>query len=196
MLKWMGIVLGVLAVMWMVLQRETLSWTSMSSGLILASALFITLSLSKTEKPAQSLADEKLQGQIRLEEAESRASQIIEGLNREVQKLQQKTIRSEERCLSYQKLVEVHQQEIEKLRQENQTVAQHLIQKERKLNELYLSKMEPDLFDSQRRQVETINRELKKQLLDTKSELAELSRSSKKKKKPATPPSESHDLLL
>jgi chromosome segregation ATPase len=195
MLKWIGVVLGVLTIVWMVLERETVSWVSMSSGIALASAIFIVLSLSKTEKPIQAPTDEKLQWQIRLDESEAKASQTIDGLNREVQKLQQKTIRSEERCLSYQKLVEVHQQEIEKLRQENQTVAEQLILKERKLNELNLSKMEPDLFDSQRRQVETMNRELKKQLLDTKSELAEFSKDPKKNKKPATLELGSRDLL-
>jgi hypothetical protein len=68
----------------------------------------------------------------------------------------------------------VHQQEIEKLRQENQTVAEALIQKERKLNELQLSKMEPDLFDTERRQAETMNRELKKQLQSAKKKATEL----------------------
>jgi hypothetical protein len=176
----------------MVLQKEALAWASISSGVVLASAVFIVL--SKIEKHKPSPAQDKLQWQAqwqaRLDEAEAKASQSIDGLSRELQKLQLKAIRSEERCLSYQKLVEVHQQEIEKLRSENQAVAQQLIQKERKLNELYLAKMEPDLFDSQRLQVETINRELKKQLLDTKSELAEIS--SKKRKKPAM---ESRDLL-
>jgi Fe2+ transport system protein B len=191
MLKWIGAVSGLLAIVWMVLQKETLSWASISSGVVLASAVFIVL--SKTEKRELPPAQDKLQWQAKLDEAEAKASQTIDGLNRELQKLQLKSIRSEERCLSYQKLVEVHQQEIEKLRSDNQTVAQQLIQKERKLSELYLAKMEPDLFDSQRLQVETINRELKKQLLDTKSELAEIS--SKKKRKPATEASAPRDLL-
>jgi hypothetical protein len=187
MLKWMGFILGLLTIVWMVLQREMLSWSSICGGVALASAIYTILSLSKTEKPAPPITEDKLQWQIKLDEAESRASQTIDGLNREIQKLQQKSIRSEERCLSYQKLVEVHQQEIEKLRLENQTIAEQLIQKERKLSELHLSKMEPDLFDSQRRHVETINRELKKQLIDTKTELAELSRDPKKKKKQEEP---------
>jgi len=174
-IRWIGALLGVLTVFWMVLQRSTLSWVSLSAGIALASALFVVLSISKPEKkPVQTPADEKLQWQIKLDEAEARASQTIDGLNREVQKLQQKAIRAEERCLSYQKLVEVHQQEIEKLRQENQTVAEVLIQKERKLNELQLSKMEPDLFDTERRQAETMNRELKKQLQSAKKKATEL----------------------
>ncbi|MGH2639868.1 MAG: hypothetical protein ACRDF4_11420 [Rhabdochlamydiaceae bacterium] len=178
--KLIGIVLGVITIIWIVLQKEALSWMSVSSGVALASATFIILSLFKTEKKIPLLTDEKLQWQIRLDESEAKAFQTIDGLNREVQKLQQKTIRAEERCLSYQKLVEVHQQEIEKLREENRTALENLIQKERKLKEFYLAKMEPDLFDSERQQVETINRELKQQLLDTKSELAVFSKGPKK----------------
>ncbi|MGD0664794.1 MAG: hypothetical protein ABSA17_03570, partial [Rhabdochlamydiaceae bacterium] len=91
MIRWIGVVLGMLTVLWMVLQRSTLSWGSLSAGIALASALFVMLSISKPEKkPVQTPADEKLQWQIKLDEAEARASQTIDGLNREVQKLQQK----------------------------------------------------------------------------------------------------------
>ncbi len=169
MLRWSGIILGVLTVIWVVLQRETLSWVSLGGGFALASALIVML--YKPEKPSQVPADEKLEWQMRIDELQAEASQTVDGLNNEVQKLQQKAIRSEERCNSYQKLVEVHQQEIEKLKGENQSLGELLIQKERKLNELNLSKMEPDLFDMERRQTETINRQLKKQLSETKKKL-------------------------
>jgi hypothetical protein len=169
MLRWSGIILGVLTVIWVVLQRETLSWVSLGGGFALASALIVML--YKPEKPSQVPADEKLKWQLRIDELQAEASQTVDGLNNEVQKLQQKAIRSEERCNSYQKLVEVHQQEIEKLKGENQSLGELLIQKERKLNELNLSKMEPDLFDMERRQTETINRQLKKQLSETKKKL-------------------------
>ena len=169
MLRWSGIILGVLTVIWIVLQRETLSWVSLGGGFALASALIVML--YKPENPPQVPADEKLKWQLRIDELQAEASQTVDGLNNEVQKLQQKAIRSEERCNSYQKLVEVHQQEIEKLKGENQSLGELLIQKERKLNELNLSKMEPDLFDMERRQTETINRQLKKQLSETKKKL-------------------------
>jgi chromosome segregation ATPase len=181
MLKWTGVILGVLTMIWVIVQRETISWISLGSGVALASALFVLF--YKDEKPASAPIDETQKWQMRMDEQQREASQTIDGLNRELQKIQQKTIRSEERCHSYQKLVEVHQQEIEKLKGENHNLAEQLIQKERKLNELNLSKMEPDLFDMERRQTETINRQLKKQLSDTKNELA-------KKKL------ESRDLLL
>ena len=186
MLRWMGVVLGVLTVVWIVLQKETVSWSSLGAGVAVASALVVML--YKAEKPLPPPTNEKLEWQMKLDEANAQASQTIDGLNREVQKIEQKRIRSEERCLSYQKLVEVHQQEIEKLRHENQVMGEQLIQKERKLSELVLSKMEPDLFDMQRRQTETVNRELKKQLSEAKSELA-------RKKKTVTPALESRDLL-
>lgn len=180
----MGIAFGVLTLTWIVLQRESLSFSWLCAGLALASAFYIVLTnLSREKEIPQQVVDDKMQQ--KLDEAENRASQTIDGLNREIQKLQQKAIRSEERCLSYQKLVEVHQQEIEKLRLENHTALEQVIQKERKLNELYLAKMEPDLFDTERR-------DLKKQLHETKSELAEF---VKKKKKNSTPASESRDLL-
>lgn len=175
MLKWMGCVLGVLTLLWMVIQREALSWGSVAAGASLSLALFVLFNLLKTEKPIlkHEKDDEKLAWQIELEEVKSRASQTIDGLNREIQKLQQKSIRSEERCLSYQKLVDVHQHEIEKLRQENQGIAEQLIQKERKLSQLQLARIEPDLFDSQLRQTESVNRELKKQLSEKQELLHE-----------------------
>lgn len=188
MLKWIGFVLGSLTVLWLLMQKESISWGFLTAGASLALALFTILNPIKTEKPTAGTEknDDNLVWQMKLEEAQNRASQTIDGLNREVQKLQQKTIRSEERCLSYQKLVDVHQNEIEKLRQENQTIADQLIQKERKLNQLQLARLEPDLFDSQLRQTESVNRELKKQLRE-KQELL--------KKKEFTEELESRDLL-
>lgn len=171
MLKWIGAILGAMAVVWMILQRDMISFSSFTAGVALGSSLFVVLTSSKAEKPLQVPSEEKLQWQMKLEESESKSAQTIDSLSRELQKVQQKAIRSEERCISYQKLVEVHQQEIEKLRNDTQTVAQELIQKERKLNSLYLAKMEPDLFDNDRHQVESINRELKKQLKNTQNEL-------------------------
>ncbi len=189
MLRWAGISLGILTIIWLVLQNEILAWSSLAAGIALASSLFITLIVSKTEKPVE------LPVPAKVDEEAAKASQTIEALGREIQTLQQKVIRSEDRCLSYQKLVEVHQQEIEKLRQESQALAEQLIQKERKLSEVVLSKMDPDLFDLERRKTESLNRELKKQLIDTKSELAELAKDSKKKKKPIMAESEFRDLL-
>lgn len=146
MLKWIGAVLMALSLLWIVIQRDSAHWGSVVAGATFATPIFLIL--LKPEKPVEAAEkqDEKLQRQMRLEEAEALASQTIDGLNREIQKLQKKSIRSEERCLSYQKLVEVHQQEIEKLRQEGQSAAQLLIQKERKLSEFYLAQTEPDLF--------------------------------------------------
>ena len=64
-----------------------------------------------------------------------------------MQKLEQKATRSEERCLSYQNLVDVHQHEIEKQRLENQALAEQIIQKDRKIGAMHFSRLQPDLFD-------------------------------------------------
>ena len=151
MLKWIAASLGVLTLVWIILQREHITWTSLMAGIAIASSLYILL-LPKESKPQlQVPSEEKLQWQMKLEEAEAKSAQTIDAMSRELQKVQQKAIRAEDRCLSYQNLVEVHQQEIEKLRGDNQNITQELVQKERKLNSFHLSKMEPDLFDSPQR---------------------------------------------
>lgn len=148
MLKWIGAVLGVLTLVWIVLQRETIGWSSLMAGIAIASAIYVLLIPQETKPQLQVPSEEKLHWQMKLEEAESKSAQTIDSMSRELQKVQQKAIRAEDRCLSYQNLVEVHQQEIEKLRGDNQNITQELVHKERKLNALHLSKMEPDLFDS------------------------------------------------
>ncbi len=151
MLKWVAASMGVLTLVWIVLQREHITWTSIMAGIAIASSLYVLVS-SKAPKPQlQVPSEEKLQWQMKLEEAEAKSAQTIDSMSRELQKVQQKAIRSEDRCLSYQNLVEVHQQEIEKLRGDNQNITQELVLKERKLNSLHLSKLEPDLFDSPQR---------------------------------------------
>lgn len=174
MLKWSSIVLGLLTITWMILQRDTLAFTSILAGSALASTLYILLAGKKPEPATPSAVEEKIEWKMKLEESEAKASQTIDALNKELQKQQQKAIRAEERCLQYQKLVDVHQHEIEKLRLDHHNVADQLIQKERKLNSLYLAKMEPDLFDHDRHNVESINRELKKKLKEKRSESRDL----------------------
>lgn len=175
MLKWLGFVLVALTTLWMVIQKDSFAWASVAAGACLSLALSTIFNLARAEKSISTTVNknQKLAWQMKLEEAQSRTSQTIDGLNREVQRLEQKSIRSEERCHSYQKLVDVHQQEIEKLRYENHDLAQQLIQKERKLNQLHLARVEPDLFDAQLRQTESANRELKKQLSEKQQQLYE-----------------------
>ena len=80
MARWIGVVLGVLTVLWMVLQRSTLSWVLALRRHRVGVGAFCVLSISKPEKkPVQTPADEKLQWQIKLDESEARASQTIDG---------------------------------------------------------------------------------------------------------------------
>src|SRR6185436_19203253 len=90
-------------------------------------------------------------------------------------KLQQKLVRAEERCTSYQKLVDVHQGEIDQLKRESTQIGQQIIASDRKVAELQLAKLEPDLFDAEKRQTESSYRELKKQF-DEKSQALEQAR--------------------
>jgi hypothetical protein len=174
MIKWISMGLGVLTIVWMVLQRDQLAFASILAGGSLASTLYVLLSNKKTEVVPQAAVEEKLEWKMKLEESEAKSAQTIDALNKELQKQQQKAIRAEERCNQFQKLVDVHQHEIEKQRLDNQNIGEQLIQKERKLNALYLAKMEPDLFDHDRHHVESINRELKKKLKEKRSESRDL----------------------
>jgi predicted RNase H-like nuclease (RuvC/YqgF family) len=190
--RWIGCVLAVLTLLWVFKEREALVWGPLIAGAALASALYVILSAGKSPMEVPDKNEEKVAWQLKVEEAESRASQTIDGLNKELQKLQQKAIRSEERCLSYQKLVDVHQHEIEKLRGDHQTVVEQLIQKERKLSQLQLARLEPDLFDSELKEEKE---KLASEVGSLKQLVTELSQKKSLKKKKATGELEFHDLL-
>lgn len=174
MLKWMGLLLFVCSAFWIGLNKESLSWLSVGGGACLAMALFALLYAFATPEQKSSAAQEaELRWQKRLEEEKQHTSHTLENLKLELEQLRQKIREAEEKTVSYQKLVEVHEQEIEKLRSDNHTLGDKLMQKEGQYNELYLSQMEPDLFDTKLRQAEGMNRQLKQELLDAKSALKE-----------------------
>lgn len=137
-----GAVLSLALIFW---KYDTLSLWSLGLGVALAAATFVFLSTLSVEKAPPPAPNDEWQNKFRALQNESNHS--LEGLKQELQKFQQKLTRSEERCTSYQKLVDVHQSEIDKLQQEKQTLSTVVIEKDRKLNEAYLSKLEPDLFD-------------------------------------------------
>ena len=83
----------------------------------------------------------------RFHEAEQKRGQEATEYEAEQKKLQQKALRAEERAASYQKLVRVHQGEIEKLKADHHYLSESLIQKERALNAMEVAHMQPDLFD-------------------------------------------------
>ncbi|MBS0648962.1 MAG: hypothetical protein JSS10_07050 [Verrucomicrobia bacterium] len=152
------------------LKFENISLWSCGIGVAFAAGLFLVI--LRPETPAAP-SSSPLQSQF--DELKTQSAQTIEGLNREIQKVQQRLMRAEERCVSYQKLVEVHQTEIDKLQTDNGQLGQHVIHKDRKINELQLARLEPDLFDAEKRQTESSYRELKKQF-DEKSQALEQAR--------------------
>lgn len=144
--------------------RSSFSFWSLIFGLGIGAALTFTLLFS--QKKPQNNVHSSEDHEAKLHDLVVQHSQTVNGLNQEVQKLQQRLLRVEERCLSYQKLVEVHQEELKILRQDNHQLGEDILQKERKLNELYLAQLEPDLFDTERRKTELSYLELKKKYDD------------------------------
>lgn len=137
--------------------------------------LFLVILIQKPEEKVQP-EEQNNPWQLKFLELQSQTNQALEDLNTDNKKLQQKQFRAEERCTSYQKLVDVHQGEIDQLKKETTGLSQQLIEKERKIAELQLARLEPDLFDAEKRQTEHSYRELKKQF-DEKSQALEQSRS-------------------
>ncbi len=163
-MKLLGYVLLGATCLLVFLKYEHVSLWSAGIGTALAAGLFLVL--LKSEAPVVEQANPL---QNRFDELKTQSTQTIESLNREVQKMQQRLVRADERCLSYQKLVDVHQTEIDKLKLESGQLGQHFIEKDRKIAELQLARIEPDLFDAEKRQTESSYRELKKQF-DEKSQ--------------------------
>ena len=161
---------------------------SLSLGIAIGAGCFALIPEKK--KPPLPVTDE-WKNRFHLLEAET--AKTVSGFNLEMQKLQQKMMRTEERCNSYQKLVDVHQNEIEKLIQEKNGLSERLIEKDRKLSEKELAQMEPDLFDTDKRQAEISLRELRKQFDEKSQKLAQAEKELKKKKTATL--SESRDLL-
>jgi chromosome segregation ATPase len=169
-MKLLGFVLLGATCLLVFLKYENVSLWSAGIGIALAAGLFLLL--LKSEAPVVEQANPL---QSHFDELKTQSTQTIESLNREVQKMQQRLVRADERCLSYQKLVDVHQTEIDKLKLESGQLGQHLIEKDRKIAELQLARIEPDLFDAEKRQTESSYRELKKQF-DEKSQALDQAR--------------------
>ncbi len=165
-MKMLGFILLAITALLVFLRHEEISLWSSGLGLALGSAFFLILmSFKGVATPIES----------GFHDLEAQSKQTIEAVNRDSQKLQQKLLRAEERCLSYQKLVDVHQGEIDKLKHEGGQLGEKVIEKNRKIAELQLAKLEPDLFDAEKRQTESSYRELKKQF-EEKSQSLEQAR--------------------
>ena len=174
-MKILGLALLAMTCLLGILRFEELSLWSSGIGIALGLGFFLILTSFKAETPISSIESNN-PWQARFHDLDAQSKETIENFSRESQKMQQKLVRSEERCSSYQKLVDVHQGEIDKLKHEGGLLGQQLIEKDRKIAELQLAKLEPDLFDAEKRQTESSYRELKKQF-EEKSQALEQTRS-------------------
>jgi chromosome segregation ATPase len=174
-MRLLGITLLVVTFLLMILRYDHISIWSAGVGAALGIGLFLALITNKPEEAPVPPEQQNNPWQVRFLDLQAQTNLTIENLNAEAKKLQQKLTRAEERCTSYQKLVDVHQAEIEQLKREGSQMGQLVIEKDRKVAELELAKLEPDLFDAEKRQTESSNRELKKQF-EEKSQALEQAR--------------------
>jgi hypothetical protein len=173
-MRMIGITLLVATFLLGILKYDHLSIWSAGVGVALGIGLFLALITNKPEE-APLPPEQNNPWQVRFLDLQAQTNLTIENLNAESKKLQQKLTRAEERCTSYQKLVDVHQAEIGQLKRESSQMGQLVIEKERKVAQLELAKLEPDLFDAEKRQTESAYRELKKQF-EEKSQALEQAR--------------------
>lgn len=159
-MKGWGLVFLVISLGLLLLNFKTLSGWSLGLGSAMALSLFAFLSSSKEPELPASLQEP---WKDRYHELERESSKAIHDLKQEIDKSQQKLVRAEERCQSYQKLIDVHQGEIEKLKTDHLHLGEMVIQKEKKINELKMAHLQPDLFQMDQRNLEAAYHDLKKQ---------------------------------
>ncbi len=174
-MRLLGISLLVATCLLVFLRYDHISVWSTGVGVALGAGLFLALITSKPEEIAAPPEQQNNPWQVRFLDLQAQTNLTIENLTTEGKKLQQKLVRAEERCTSYQKLVDVHQNEIDQLKREGSQMGQQVIEKDRKVAELELAKLAPDLFDAEKRQTESSYRELKKQF-EEKSQALEQAR--------------------
>ena len=174
-MRWIGIGLLVSTCLLSAFKFDHLSFWSAGLGMALGVGLFLVILVHKPEEKKVQPEEQNNPWQLKFLELQSQTNQTVEDLNTENKRLQQKQFRAEERCTSYQKLVDVHQGEIDQLKKDAIGLGQQLIEKERKIAELQLARLEPDLFDAEKRQTEHSHRELKKQF-EEKSQALEQTR--------------------
>lgn len=174
-MRMIGITLLVVTFLLTALKYDHLSIWSAGIGVALGVGLFLAIITNKPEEAPVPPEQQNNPWQVRFLDLQAQTNLTIENLNVESKKLQQKLTRAEERCTSYQKLIDVHQAEIGQLKREGSQMGQLVIEKERKVAQLELAKLEPDLFDAEKRQTESSYRELKKQF-EEKSQALEQAR--------------------
>jgi chromosome segregation ATPase len=174
-MRLLGITLLVATCLLVFLRYDHISFWSAGIGITLGAGLFLALITSKSEEPPAPPEQQNNPWHVRFLDLQAQTNQTIDSLNTEGKKLQQKLFRAEERCTSYQKLVDVHQGEIDQLKREGNQLGLQVIENDRKITELQLAKLEPDLFDTEKRQTESSYRELRKQF-EEKSQALEQTR--------------------
>ena len=176
MMRWIGMALLALTCLLGFLKFSQISVWSAGIGLAFGAGLFLVLMTLKSDKTSVPVELENNPWQVRFLDLQTQTEQTVENLNQEAKKVNQKLLRAEERCTSYQKLVDVHQGEIDQLKRQSAEIGQQLITREQKIAELQLARLEPDLFDAEKRQTESSYRALKKQF-EEKSQALEQIRS-------------------
>ncbi|MGR3973084.1 MAG: hypothetical protein QRY72_00675 [Candidatus Rhabdochlamydia sp.] len=147
MLKLIAALLVLFTVGWLFLNPHDLMPSSFIAGISITLAVCILISLVQIDHQSLSLEEEeKLLWQMKLAEAESQLSQTVNSLHQELHRLSQQSSRSQERCDAYQKLLDIHQTETERLQNLTHVMSEQLIDQERKIRNLSLQKLEPDLF--------------------------------------------------
>lgn len=174
-MRLLGITLLVATCLLGIYRYDHISIWSAGVGVALGAGLFLALITFKSEEVPAPPEQQNNPWQVRFLDLQAQTNLTIENLNVEAKKLQQKLVRAEERCTSYQKLVDVHQGEIDQLKREGNQLGLQVIEKDRKVAEFELSKLVPDLFDAEKRQTESSYRELKKQF-EEKSQALEQAR--------------------
>jgi chromosome segregation ATPase len=174
-MRLLGIALLVATCLLGIYKYDHISIWSAGVGVALGAGLFLALITSKPEEVPVPPEQQNNPWQVRFLDLQAQTNLTIENLNAEAKKHQQKLVRAEERCTSYQKLVDVHQAEIAQLKREGNQLGLQVIEKDRKVAEFELAKLAPDLFDAEKRQTESSYRELKKQF-EEKSQALEQAR--------------------
>jgi hypothetical protein len=151
-------------------QWGAISLFSLGLGAALSLALFV---LGAKEKVPVNLWEERF---WELEKKTKAATAEQSGC---LTRVEQRLSRSEERALSYQKLVQACQAEIEQLKAAHLYLSESAIQKEREINTLKVAHLQPDLFDTKNVESEAAFQALKKECDEMRLYMANVQRPEK-----------------
>lgn len=145
-------------------EQGSLWWLGIGSTMGIG--LFAVLSsFQKTETPElkPEPAGEITSFQTQLKTAQSSLEKEIGERSRLSDTFRKKLHEAHEKCESYKKLVDVHQFEIDKLRQENKMMSEEVLVKTRRITELELYLEDPKALPNGDKELEFLYGQLKKQ---------------------------------